>query len=68
MAQTRRKRPTTNRTGIPPREFHSRAQAGSLAPVYVALGGEPLLLDEILDTIRNVVVDETTRDFNLDVV
>ncbi|MFH0881469.1 MAG: DNA polymerase III subunit delta [bacterium] len=67
MAQIRRKRSSAP-AGITPREFHSRASAGTLAPVYVALGGEPLLLDEVLETIRTAVVDETTRDFNLDIV
>ncbi len=68
MAQNRRKQSSSTSTGITPGEFLNRAAAGTLAPVYVALGGEPLLLDEVLETVRSRIVDETTRDFNLDVV
>jgi len=49
-------------------EFQKRAESGKLAPIYLAVGGEPLLLDTLLGIIRTQLVDESTRDFNLDVL
>lgn len=41
---------------------------GELPPVVVAHGGEPLLLDRVLNSARTGLLDPETADFNLDVL
>ncbi len=46
-------------------EFAKQVRDGKPAPVYLALGNEPLLFDEVAGFTLELV-DETTRDFNFD--
>ncbi len=46
-------------------DFAKQVAAGKPAPVYLALGNEPLLLDETA-RLTMQLVDEATRDFNFD--
>ncbi len=48
-------------------QFAEHASGQDAAPVYLAVGGEPLLLDEVVRIAREELVDPATRDFNLDV-
>ncbi|MCB2210864.1 DNA polymerase III subunit delta [bacterium] len=57
---------------MPPRkiraaDFAKLATSGGVGPVCVALGDEPLLLDHVERAARTIP-DETTRDFNMDVL
>ena len=40
---------------------------GDLAPVYYLTGDEEILKDELIGAVINAAVEETARDFNLDV-
>lgn len=52
---------------LTPADFRKRARAGSLAPVYAAIGGE-LLLHDAVEHAARAIPDEPTRDFNLDIL
>lgn len=47
-------------------ELKKKIKSGDIAPIYIAQGDEPYLLDEVADLIETKLVDESTRDFNFD--
>ncbi|MCU0453685.1 MAG: DNA polymerase III subunit delta [Bacteroidetes bacterium] len=49
-------------------EFLKRAAAGQVAPVTLVHGDEPLLLDECVSAVVDHAVDESLREFNLDII
>ncbi len=48
-------------------DFEQAASSGNMEPLYLALGEEPLLLDMVERTARSLP-EESTRDFNLDIL
>ncbi len=47
-------------------EFYENLKAESLAPVYILVSSEPLLIDRATSAIRNAAVPEALRGFNVD--
>lgn len=55
-----------SKTAITCRQFRETIEKGKLGPVCLAIGNEPLLLDEVETAAHELLVEESTRDFNLD--
>jgi DNA polymerase-3 subunit delta len=68
MAAARKKGSSKPPAGIPPAALEEALQKGTLKPIVTAMGGEPLMLDNVLTIARTKAVDPETADFNLDVL
>ena len=46
-------------------QFHKKLQKGHIQPVYFFYGDEPYLLDDVLMSLSDAIIDKKLKDFNL---
>ncbi len=51
---------------VTPGSFRNSLSSGSVSPLYLFFGEEELLIDEAVETLLDIVVDESVRSFNFE--